>query len=155
MKKREVIELSAKLNGNQYVQRVSFENIKEYDFNYPIIVNRRKLAKMVEEIEADLKELEPTTHKTLKEEITKIIHEAQTGKAESEHREIESATIKEWIKYDAWIASNKEYNELIDKLYNDESTYVMYKFNLEKVDLSKLEINDAQLDAVFEMIPEV
>lgn len=155
MKKREVIELSAKLNGNQYVQRVSFENIKEYDFNYPIIVNRRKLAKMVEEIEADLKELEPTTHKTLKEEITKIIHEAQTGKAESEYREIESATIKEWVKYDAWIASNKEYNELIDKLYNDESTYVMYKFNLEKVDLSKLEINDVQLDAVFEMIPEV
>lgn len=155
MKKKEILSLSEKLNGSAFRPRVSFETIKDYDFNYPIIVNRRKLAKVVEEIEADVKELQPALHKELKEEVTKLITDAQKGKPEAEHREIESATIKSWDKYDQWTDVNKEYSDLIDKLYKEDSEYVIYKFNLDKVDLHKLEINDEQLDAVFDLIPEI
>jgi len=146
MKNIEILKLHNSLN------KASFNEIKDFKFNYAVNRNRMKLAAAIADLEKLKTEMTPAEYTALLDELRPLVQAAADGKPDSEYGAIENSVIKNWEKRPEWEAARKEFEEILEKLYDQESDVELYMIDIKTVE--QLPLNDEQTGAIMRLIME-
>lgn len=161
MKNIDVLRYSVALNGveRQGIKPVDFSTVKNITISYAKHKNCAKLLAEVETIHKVIEEMKPTRYSELQAELQEAVKvEVDKAKADNEKltddqaNEIADKVVKAHEKYSEWLTLSKEYQVIIDDVYNQESSIELHKVKLSAIPDDLL--TDEQFQAISGFVEE-